>query len=116
MVVHQEPLELEGADRTVEVDVVGGPELVGIAGGLLDQPRGDVGLPDGPTRGGLASTLHEMASKSGVGVLLDESAVPRSDAVRSAGELLGIDPFHVANEGKVVLAVRPGRAEEVLEA
>jgi hydrogenase expression/formation protein HypE len=69
-----------------------------------------------PTRGGLASALHEMASKSGVGVVLDEAALPVSDAVRSAGELLGIDPLHVANEGKAVMGVRSGAAPGVLAA
>jgi hydrogenase expression/formation protein HypE len=69
-----------------------------------------------PTRGGLASSLHEMAGKSGVGIVLDEGAVPVSDPVRAAGELLGIDPLHVANEGKAVLAVRPGAADALLEA
>jgi hydrogenase expression/formation protein HypE len=69
-----------------------------------------------PTRGGLASALHEMAGKSGVGILLEETKVPVADAVRAAGELLGIDPLHVANEGKAVLGVSPGAAETVLEA
>jgi hydrogenase expression/formation protein HypE len=69
-----------------------------------------------PTRGGLASSLHEMAGKSGVGIVLDEVAVPVSDPVRAAAELLGIDPLHVANEGKAVLAVRPAAAEAVLAA
>lgn len=69
-----------------------------------------------PTRGGLASALHELAQKSGVGIVLDEPGVPTSAAVRSASELLGIDPLHVANEGKAVLGVRPGAAAAVLEA
>jgi hydrogenase expression/formation protein HypE len=69
-----------------------------------------------PTRGGVAATLHEMAGKSGVGILLEEAALPVSDAVRAAGELLGIDPLHVANEGKAVLAVRPQAAAAVLTA
>jgi hydrogenase expression/formation protein HypE len=72
-----------------------------------------VALKD-PTRGGLASALHEMASKSGVGILLEEAQVPLSFGVRSAGELLGIDPLHVANEGKAVLGVARGAAEDVL--
>ena len=57
-----------------------------------------------------------MAGKSGVGILLDEPAVPVTAAVRAAGELLGIDPLHVANEGKAVLGVRPEAAERVLAA
>jgi len=69
-----------------------------------------------PTRGGVASALHEMAAKSGVGIVLDETAVPVSDAARAAAELVGIDPLHVANEGKALLGVRPEAAERVLAA
>jgi hydrogenase expression/formation protein HypE len=69
-----------------------------------------------PTRGGLASALHEMADKSGVGIVIDERAVPIRDAVRSAGELLGIDPLLVANEGKAVIGLRPAIADAVLDA
>jgi hydrogenase expression/formation protein HypE len=69
-----------------------------------------------PTRGGLSSALHEMAAKSGVGVILDEAAVPISPSVRAAAELLGIDPLQVANEGKAVLGVRADSAERVLAA
>jgi hydrogenase expression/formation protein HypE len=77
--------------------------------------NGVVAMKD-PTRGGLAGALHEMAAKSGVGILLEEAAVPTSAAVRAAGELLGIDPLHVANEGKAVIAVRAEIAEDVLAA
>ena len=67
-----------------------------------------------PTRGGVSSALHEMASKSGVGIVLDERAIPVRPAVRAAGELLGIDPLHVANEGKALLGVRADAADDVL--
>lgn len=76
---------------------------------------GIVALKD-PTRGGLASALHELADKSGVGIVLDERAVPMRDEVRAAGELLGIDPLHVANEGKAVIGVSAARADAVLRA
>ncbi|HEU0032578.1 MAG TPA: hydrogenase expression/formation protein HypE [Kofleriaceae bacterium] len=69
-----------------------------------------------PTRGGLASALHEMADKSGVGIVIDERAVPMRDEVRAAGELLGIDPLLVANEGKAVIGLRPAIADAVLDA
>ena len=69
-----------------------------------------------PTRGGLSSALHEMAGKAGVGVVLDETKVPVTGAVRAASELLGIDPLNVANEGKAVIGVRPEAAERVLAA
>jgi hydrogenase expression/formation protein HypE len=68
-----------------------------------------------PTRGGAASALHEMASKSRVGVLLDEAALPIRDAVRGVSELVGIDPLLVANEGKALLGVRAGAVARVLE-
>jgi len=69
-----------------------------------------------PTRGGLASALHEMAEKARVGVVLDERAVPITPEVRAVGEILGIDPLHVANEGKVVMGVDPAHADAVLAA
>jgi hydrogenase expression/formation protein HypE len=77
--------------------------------------HGVVAMKD-PTRGGLSSTLHEMAAKSGVGILLEEPAIPVTEAVRAAAELTGIDPIHVANEGKAVLGVRPEAANRILEA
>ena len=67
-----------------------------------------------PTRGGVSSALHEMASKSGVGIVLDERSIPVIPAVRAVGELLGIDPLHVANEGKALIGVRAADADEVL--
>jgi len=69
-----------------------------------------------PTRGGLASVLHEMAGKARVGVLLEEPSVPVNPEVRAACEVLGIDPLVVANEGKAVIGVRPGAADRVLAA
>lgn len=74
-----------------------------------------VALKD-PTRGGLSSALHEMADKSGVGIIIDETAVPFLDEVRAVGELLGIDPLVSANEGKAVIGVRPELAAAVLDA
>jgi hydrogenase expression/formation protein HypE len=64
----------------------------------------------------VASTLHELAAKSGVGIVIDEGAVPVRKEVRAAAELLGIDPLHVANEGKAVIGVRPEQADAVLAA
>jgi hydrogenase expression/formation protein HypE len=69
-----------------------------------------------PTRGGLASALHEMADKSRVGIVIDERAVPIRDEARAVGELLGIDPLVVANEGKAVIGVRAEVADAVLDA
>jgi hydrogenase expression/formation protein HypE len=69
-----------------------------------------------PTRGGVSSALHEMAGKSGVGIVLDEQALPIRAEVRAAAELLGIDPLLIANEGKAILGVRAGAAGAVLRA
>jgi hydrogenase expression/formation protein HypE len=69
-----------------------------------------------PTRGGVASTLNELAGASGVGIEIDETSVPIPDAVLAACEMLGLDPFYVANEGKLVAVVPPEEAEAVLEA
>ena len=69
-----------------------------------------------PTRGGLANALNEMAEKAGVGVDIEDDAVPVADVIAGAGEVLGIDPLAVANEGKVVMGVAPDDAEAVLEA
>jgi hydrogenase expression/formation protein HypE len=82
----------------------------------LDSAPGAIVAMKDPTRGGLASALHEMAAKSRVGIVLDEMALPVTPQVRAAGELLGIDPVHVANEGKAVLGVRPEAADAVLQA
>ncbi len=68
-----------------------------------------------PTRGGVASALHEMASKSGVGIVLREADIPVTPAVRAVGEMLGIDPLHVANEGKALIGVRAEDADAVLD-
>jgi hydrogenase expression/formation protein HypE len=108
VMVHRHGLDLEGE---LVSDVAPLNDLIRRA---LEAGRDAVVALKDPTRGGLASALHEMGSKSGVGILLEEAAVPLSFGVRSAGELLGIDPLHVANEGKAVLGVAPEAAENVL--
>ncbi|MFW2387285.1 MAG: hydrogenase expression/formation protein HypE [Polyangiales bacterium] len=100
-------------ETTLESDVAPVHTLVRRA--LEVGGEGVVALKD-PTRGGLSSALHEMAEKSGVGIIIDETAVPLRDEVRAVGELLGIDPLVSANEGKAVLGVRPGLADAVLDA
>jgi hydrogenase expression/formation protein HypE len=69
-----------------------------------------------PTRGGLSSALNEIAARAGVGVTIEESAIPVREEVRGACEMLGLDPLYVANEGKLVAFVAPDAAEAVLEA
>jgi hydrogenase expression/formation protein HypE len=77
---------------------------------------GEVHAMKDPTRGGFASAINDMARKSRTGVLIEEEALPIRRSVRSASEMLGIDPLEVANEGKIVMAVAPGDAEAVLAA
>jgi len=69
-----------------------------------------------PTRGGVASAMNEIASSAGVCIRLEEKAIPIGEAVRGACEILGFDPLYVANEGKCLAIVEPGRADEVLAA
>jgi hydrogenase expression/formation protein HypE len=69
-----------------------------------------------PTRGGLSSALNELADASGVGVALDESAIPIRPEVKGACEMLGLDPLYVANEGKLMAVVPPDEADAVLQA
>ncbi len=68
------------------------------------------------TRGGLATAVKEIANDSGYGIRLDETAIPVSDTVRGACELLGLDPLYVANEGTMIAIVPGERAEEALAA
>ncbi len=77
---------------------------------------GDIHAMKDPTRGGFAAAINEMAQKSGVGILLDEENVPIRRSIRSAADILGIDPLQVANEGKVIMGVAPEDAEAILSA
>ncbi len=69
-----------------------------------------------PTRGGVASTLNEIAQAAGLGMRLDEARIPVWDEVRGACEILGLDPLYVANEGKCLVIVARPAAEAVLAA
>jgi len=69
-----------------------------------------------PTRGGLATVLNEVASKSKIGIEINEESVPIKEPVRGACELLGLDPLYVANEGKLVAFVREKDASKILKA
>jgi len=69
-----------------------------------------------PTRGGVSSTLNEIAAQSRVAIRLEESAIPIREEVRGACEMLGLDPLYVANEGKLIAIVAPETADRVLEA
>jgi hydrogenase expression/formation protein HypE len=67
-----------------------------------------------PTRGGLATSLNELAGATGLAVRLDEQSIPIRPEVAGAAEILGIDPLYVANEGKLVAVVAPEAADEAL--
>ncbi|HPH95996.1 MAG TPA: hydrogenase expression/formation protein HypE [Anaerolineaceae bacterium] len=69
-----------------------------------------------PTRGGLGTTLNEIAAQSKISIWLDETAIPVSPAVRSACEMLGFDPLYVANEGKVIVILPAAEAQAGLAA
>jgi hydrogenase expression/formation protein HypE len=68
-----------------------------------------------PTRGGLATTLNEIANKSDVGIIIEEEKIPIRESVKGVCELLGLDPFYLANEGKLIAFCPPEEAEGVLE-
>lgn len=80
---------------------------------LLSTSR-DIHCLRDPTRGGLATTLNELASQSGVGIAIEEEHLPVSATVTAACEMLGLDPLYVANEGKLVAVVDPSKAEALL--
>lgn len=81
---------------------------------LLGEVGGIVAMKD-PTRGGLADALNEFSEKSWVGILTYEDCIPVRDDVRAACEMLGLDPFEIGNEGKVIIGVLSKKAEEILE-
>jgi len=88
--------------------------LNGMIAAVLDAAGAAIHTMRDPTRGGLASTLNEIAQASGVGIDLDEPSLPVRPQVQSACELLGLDPVYVANEGKAVFFVAPEAADLVL--
>ncbi len=82
---------------------------------LLAEVGGIVAMKD-PTRGGLSNALNEWSQKSKVGILVEEEKIPIRDDVRSACEMLGIDPLEVGNEGKMIIGVLAEKADAVLAA
>ena len=90
--------------------------LNGLVADVLAAAPGAVRCFRDPTRGGLASTLNELADQSQVDIAIDEEAVPVRDSVRGACDMLGYDVFQVANEGKMVCVVAPEFAEAALAA
>jgi hydrogenase expression/formation protein HypE len=100
-----------GFESEVQSDIA---PLNGLVERILEV-GGAVSMKD-PTRGGLANTLNEWASKSKVGIEVEERKIPISGPVRNACELLGLDPLSIGNEGKLVVAIVPRMAEDVLAA
>ena len=101
-------------ETTIESDTAALHTLV--AQLLAAVPEGSVHTLRDPTRGGLATALNEIANQSGVGVLLDESAIPVKPQVQAACELLGLDPLYIANEGKCLVVCDAAVAEGALQA
>ena len=109
----RENLEFEGA---IESDCA---PLHGLVNAMLEVTGSD-GLATihclrDPTRGGVATTLNEIAGRSQVGMLLQESDIPVRETVRGACEVLGLDPLYVANEGKLVAIVAADTADEIVQ-
>lgn len=103
-------LGLEGDLRSDVAPLNGLVRAALAAGGLAVHAMKD------PTRGGVTAALSEMAEKAGVGIVLEEAALPMSAPGRAAAELLGIDPLVVANEGKALIGVRASALGAVLAA
>jgi hydrogenase expression/formation protein HypE len=106
----REGLEFEGA---IASDCASLNGLV--AAMLATPPAGDfIHCLRDPTRGGVATTLNEIAKHAQVGMVLREQSIPVRESVKGACEVLGLDPLYVANEGKLLAIVVPERAEAVL--
>ncbi|TLM99076.1 MAG: hydrogenase expression/formation protein HypE [Actinobacteria bacterium] len=104
----------EGLEFSTDIETDAAPLNALIANVLAAAP--DARCFRDPTRGGLASTLNELADASGVSVTVDEQLVPVKPQVRGASEMLGYDVFQVANEGKMVAVVPAEQAEAALAA
>ncbi len=86
------------------------------AAALIEAVGRDLRWMRDPTRGGVATTLNEVARECGRGIVLEEEAIPVRDEVRGACELLGLDPLHIANEGQIVAIVAADAADRALDA
>lgn len=104
----------EGLRFTVPVESDCAP-LNSLVSDILEVSANIHSLRD-PTRGGLATTLNEIASQSGVGIQIYEDSIPVKDAVRGMCEILGFDPLYIANEGKMVIIVAAEDAGRIIDA
>ena len=109
ILVAREELTLE---QTIESDCAPLNELA--AAVLAACP--DVHVMRDPTRGGLGTTLNEIASRSDVGITVDEAALPVDEKVRSVCDILGFDPIYMANEGKMIVVAPAEAADSIVEA
>jgi hydrogenase expression/formation protein HypE len=100
-------------ETTLESDTAA---LNGLVADLLAAAGAAVHVLRDPTRGGVASTLNEIAGQAAVGIRLDEAKLPVAEEVRGACEILGLDPLYVANEGKLLAIVAPEAADAALAA
>jgi hydrogenase expression/formation protein HypE len=108
---------LARGELDIEADITSDTAaLHGIAADVLDAAGDGVRLLRDATRGGVATICNEVATASGVAVVLDERSVPVRPVVTGAAELLGIDPLYVACEGRLVAVVAPERADAALAA
>jgi hydrogenase expression/formation protein HypE len=90
--------------------------LNGMVESLLAAAGDAVHVLRDPTRGGVATTLNEIARQGNVGIRLEETAIPVDEEVRGACEILGLDPLYVANEGKCLVLVAPAAADAAMAA
>jgi hydrogenase expression/formation protein HypE len=113
---HGVTIMLARGELDIEADIISDTAaLNGLVADLLSATTGVRALRDA-TRGGVATILNEVAAAAGVGVLVNEDAIPVSPVVRGASELLGIDPMYVACEGRLVAVVDGGQADQALAA
>ncbi|MDD2352337.1 MAG: hydrogenase expression/formation protein HypE [Atribacterota bacterium] len=103
----RESLQLE---KTIFSDTAPLSEMVSQ---ILDTTR-EIHVLRDPTRGGLATTLNEIAQSSNVEIEIEEESIPIDENVRDTCEILGFDPLYLANEGKLIVFVSPQYAEKVL--
>jgi hydrogenase expression/formation protein HypE len=89
--------------------------LNGLVDAILDASAKVSVLRD-PTRGGVATTLNEISTTAGVGMVLDEKSIPVRNEVKGACEVLGLDPLYIANEGKLLVIAPEGQSEKILRA
>ena len=100
-------------ETTIESDSA---SLYDLVAGVLAAAGEQIHVLRDPTRGGLSTTLNEIAVQAAVGIRLNETSIPINEEVRGACEILGLDPLYVANEGKCLLIVAREAGEVVLAA